>query len=159
MKIVIADSSTLIALLDTNNFALLFKLFEEIIITPQVYEEITYNSSCKEIVEKYLSLNRLLIKSIKNKDMYEILKKRLDSGEAASIALAKTMQTPLIIDEKKGRKVAKSLGIDIIGFVGIILKLIQKSIISKKEALKIVEDVEKNSFRLSNELKELIYSF
>ena len=41
MKIVIADSSTLIALLDTDNFSLLFELFEKIIITDAVYSEIT----------------------------------------------------------------------------------------------------------------------
>jgi len=37
MKIIIADSSTLITLLDTGNFSLLFELFEEIIISDEVY--------------------------------------------------------------------------------------------------------------------------
>ena len=159
MKIIIADSSTLIALLDTGNFSLLFKLFEELIITAEVYEEITYNNLHKQTIEDYLSLNRLKLQTIKHNDMYEMLTKRLDAGESASIVLAKELQLPLIIDEKKGRKVANSLGINIIGLVGIILKLLQKNIISKKRALDIVKDLEKNNFRLSNELKNLIYSF
>jgi len=133
MKIIIADSSTLIALLDTGNFSLLFKLFEELIITVEVYEEITYNNLHKQTIEDYLSLNRLKLQTIKHNDMYEMLTKRLDAGESASIVLAKELKLPLIIDEKKGRKVANSLGINIIGLVGIILKLLQKNIISKKE--------------------------
>jgi len=159
MKIIIADSSTLIALLDTGNFSLLFKLFEELIITVEVYEEITYNNLHKQTIEDYLSLNRLKLQTIKHNDMYEMLTKRLDAGESASIVLAKELKLPLIIDEKKGRKVANSLGINIIGLVGIILKLLQKNIISKKRALDIVKDLEKNNFRLSYELKNLIYSF
>jgi predicted nucleic acid-binding protein len=123
MKIIIADSSTLITLLDTNNFSLLFELFEEIIITNEVYEEITYNLYHKEKINTYLSLDKIKLIAIEHGDMYEMLRKRLDAEESESIALAKKLQLPLIIDERKGRKIAQSLGINIIGFVGIILKL------------------------------------
>ena len=159
MKIIIADSSTLITLLDTNNFSLLFELFEEIIITDEVYDEITYNLYHKEKIDNYLSLRKLTLIAIEHGDMYEMLRKRLDVGESESIALAKKLQLPLIIDERKGRKVAQSLGIDIIGFVGIILKLLEKEIISKNRAVEIVEQVEENNFRLSDGLKRLIYNF
>jgi predicted nucleic acid-binding protein len=159
MKIIIADSSTLITLLDINNFSLLFELFEEIIITDEVYNEITYNIYHKKRIDDYLSLKKMTLKSIEHNDMYEMLRKRLDSGESESITLAKKLQLPLIIDEKKGRKVAQSLGIKIIGFVGIILKLLEKEIIPKSRALEIVQEVEENNFRLSEGLKELIYSF
>ncbi len=159
MKIIVADNSTLIALLDTNNFSLLFKLFEEIIIAKQIYDEIIYNQVHRDTIEHYIFLDKIKLQNIEEKEMYELLLKRLDAGESASIVLAKTLQLPLIIDEKKGRSIAKSLGIPIIGLVGLILKLIQKKIISKKEALEIVNNIEKNNFRLSKELKNLIYSF
>ncbi len=91
--------------------------------------------------------------------MYEMLRKRLDKGESEFIALAKKLALPLIIDERKGRKIAQSLGVDIIGFVGIALKLLEKEIISKSKAIKIVKQVEENDFRLSDGLKALIYDF
>jgi predicted nucleic acid-binding protein len=91
--------------------------------------------------------------------MYEMLRKRLDAGESESIALAKKLQLPLIIDERKGRKIAKSMGVTIIGFVGIVLKLLEKKIITKSRAIKIVHQVEENDFRLSGGLKGLIYDF
>jgi predicted nucleic acid-binding protein len=159
MKIIIADSSTLITLLDTNNASLLFELFEEIIITDEVYEEITYNLYHKDRVDSYLLSNQFKLIAIEHNEMYEMLRKRLDAGESESIALAKKLQLPLIIDERKGRKIAKSMGVTIIGFVGIVLKLLEKKIITKSRAIKIVHQVEENDFRLSGGLKGLIYDF
>jgi len=132
---------------------------KRLLLSDEVYNEITYNIYHKKRIDDYLSLKKMTLKSIEHNDMYEMLRKRLDSGESESIALAKKLQLPLIIDEKKGRKVAQSLGIKIIGFVGIILKLLEKEIIPKSRALEIVQEVEENNFRLSEGLKELIYSF
>ena len=159
MKIIIADSSTLITLLDTNNFSLLFELFEEIIISGAVYSEITQKVYHKEKIDSYVLLKRLKLSSVKHNEMYEMLIKRLDKRESESIALAKKLKLPLIIDERKGRKIAKSLEINFIGFVGIILKLLEKEILSKNRAIKVVEQVEENDFRLSSDLKNLIYNF
>jgi len=159
MKIVIADSSTLIVLLDTDNFSILFELFEGLIITKEVYDEVVYNNAHKDSIDKFVSLGKITIYSIEHGYMFDMLRKRLDIGESSSIELAKKMELPLIIDEKKGRKVALSLGIDIIGFVGIILKLLQKKSITKTKALEIIEDAEKNYFRLSKELKNMIKDY
>ena len=62
-----------------------------------------------------------------------------------------------MIDEKKGRAIAKSLGIGIVGLVGIILKLMDIEAVTKDRAIEIVKDVEGNNFRLSNKLKKLIF--
>jgi len=159
MKIIIADSSTLITLLDTKNFALLFKLFEEIIISQEVYHEITYQHHYQEQLTPYLDSKQLQLQSAEQKEMYEMLIKRLDKGESESIVLAKSLNLPLIIDERKGRKIAKELHIPIIGLIGILLKLIEKNIVTKDEAIKIVHEVEANDFRLSKHLKELIYLY
>jgi predicted nucleic acid-binding protein len=91
--------------------------------------------------------------------MYEMLIKRLDRGEAESITLAKSRNLPLIIDEKKGRSIAKSLHIPIIGLIGIILKLMEKKFIEKQQAIEIIQDIERNHFRLSDELKQLVFDF
>jgi len=159
MKIIIADSSTLITLLDTNNFDLLFELFKEIIITDEVYAEITYQFYHKEKIDQYIIKNRLQLQSVEHKEMYEMLTKRVDKGEAESITLAKKLELPLIIDERKGRNIANSLGVPIIGLIGILLKLLEKNIITKERAIKVIEEVEENDFRLSNGLKDLIYKY
>ncbi len=157
MNIIIADSSTLIALLDTDNFPLLFELFETMIISDEVYSEITQKFSHQGKIDPLIISRRLQRVSVEHDERYEMLRKRLDKGESESIALAKKHALPLIIDERKGRKIAQSLGIDIIGFVGIVLKLMDKEIISKQKAVQIVEQIEANNFRLSDGLKALIY--
>ena len=159
MKQVVADSSTLITLLDTDNFNLLFKLFDEIIITNEVYKEITNKSKHKLTVDTYIKHAQIFSQSITYDDFYEMLIKRLDRGESESIVLAKKIKLPLLIDEKKGRSVAKSLGIGIVGLIGIILKLIDSKKITKSRAIEIINEVETNKFRLSDNLKTLIYEF
>ncbi|NEW60720.1 hypothetical protein GSY74_05440 [Sulfurovum sp. bin170] len=159
MKIVIADSSTLITLLDTENFSFLFKLFDEMIITDEVYNEITYKFNHKQKIDYYLCSKKLQLQSIEHDELYEMLIKRLDAGESESIALAKKLELPLIIDERKGRSMAKSIGVPIIGLVGIILQLLKSDIILKEKAIEIIEDIEANDFRLSQGLKDLIYNY
>ena len=159
MKQVVADSSTLITLLDTNNFNLLFKLFDKIIITHEVYKEITSKSQHQLTIDTYIKNSQIFCHTITDDDFYEILIKRLDKGESESIILAKTTQLPLVIDEKKGRSVAKSLGIGIVGLIGILLKLIDSKQITKNMAIEVINEVEANNFRLSGELKALVYQF
>jgi predicted nucleic acid-binding protein len=159
MKQVVADSSTLLTLLDTDNFKLLFKLFDQIIITNEVYKEITHKSQHKLTINACIKNGQILCKSITYDNFYQILIKRLDRGESESIVLAKEIKLPLVIDEKKGRSVAKSLGIGIVGLIGIILKLIDSKKITKSRAIEIINEVEANKFRLSDDLKTLVYEF
>lgn len=157
MRIIVADSSTLITLLDTHNFNLLFELFDEIIIADEVYREITHRDSHQLMIDHYIKHSQMLCQSIEHDEFYEMLIKRLDPGESESIVLAKRNNLPLMIDEKKGRAVAKALGIGIVGLVGIILKLMDIKVVSKDRAIEIIDEIEVNNFRLSNDLKKLIY--
>ncbi len=155
--IIIADSSTLIALLDAGRISLLFDLFGTVVITPEVYREITVREIHKETITRWIVSGKLSLKTVAHDERYTMLTKRLDPGESESIALARQDGLPLIIDEKKGRSVARSLGIPIIGLVGIFLKLIDKGILSRAEAIVVVEEIEANGFRMSKALKGLIY--
>ena len=157
MRIIVADSSTLITLLYTHNFDLLFELFDEIIIAEAVYKEITCWNSFQSTIDDYIEQSKIFCQSIEYDEFYEILIKRLDRGESESIVLAKVKSLPLLIDEIKGRAVAKSLGIGIVGLVGVILKLMDIEAVTKDRAIEIIEEVEGNNFRLSNELKKLIF--
>jgi predicted nucleic acid-binding protein len=159
MKLIVADSSTLITLLETDNFKLLFKLFDEIIITNEVYREITHKNQHQLTIDACIEDAKMSCQSVEPDEFYEILIKRLDKGESESISLAKRSKLPLIIDEKKGRAIAKSLGIGIVGLVGIILKLIDSKEITKDQGIEIISEVEANNFRLSNSLKALVYDF
>jgi len=55
MKVIVADSSTLITLLDTHNFDLLFGLFGQLIITREVYKEITFSGDHQVIIDEHIT--------------------------------------------------------------------------------------------------------
>ena len=48
--------------------------------------------------------------------------------------LAEKLKLPLIIDERKGRKIAKKIGIKIIGTLGVLLKAYKLSLIEDLNA-------------------------
>ena len=159
MRVIVADSSTLITLLDTHHFNLLFKLFDKMIIADAVYREITHQNQHQLVIDRYIQLDQISLLPLEYDEFYEMLIKRLDPGESESIVLAKRNSLPLMIDEKKGRAIAKSLGIGIVGLIGVILKLLDVDAITKSKAIEIIEAADANNFRLPDELKPLIYEY
>lgn len=118
-KIIISDTSCLIALSKIEKLELLRDLYHEIIITNDVYQEFD------DLIPNWIT-----IAEVKNKRKQEIIEERLDKGESSSIALALELRNAtLIIDEIKGRKIAQSLNIDIIGTIGIILLAHKKGLV------------------------------
>lgn len=92
---------------------------------------------------------------LKDLKKQEELEKRLDQGEASSIALALELEySTLIIDEIKGRRIAKALQINIIGTVGIILLANKRGLISNP--LDLILLLVNNGFRLSDKLLKMI---
>ncbi|MEO8209846.1 MAG: DUF3368 domain-containing protein [bacterium] len=83
----------------------------------------------------------------------------MDKGEASSIALSLEQKdrTLLIIDERKGRKVAKDLGINILGTIGIILKAKENGKINSLK--EIIKKLESSQFRMSKQLKDELLKF
>ena len=156
MKVVISDSSTLIALLNIDKLYLIFELFKSIIITKAVYQEVTEQLKIDNEINTLISQNKIEVKNSSHNELFTIIIKELDLGESESIALAKELNCLLIIDEKKGRSIAQSLGIDIVGLIGILLKLIKLKKLTKDEALEIIDSLQKKDFRVSEKLVELI---
>src|SRR5258708_963821 len=140
-QIVIADASCLITLDNINETNLLPKLYKQIYVTPEVADEV--GESLPEWVNQRSSSNHSLI---------DQLSADLEIGEATSIALALELSDCiLIIDEKKGRRIAKQLGIDITGTFGIVMKGIEAGLIHAPNT--IVERLERTGFRISDTLK------
>lgn len=107
MKIIVSDSGPLIILTKIGRIELLKNFFSNVLVTPIVFEEITQkNDAAKKLLEHS---DFIKVTDITNSKDYNTLLNLLDAGEASSIALAKEQNTILLIDVKKGRKVAKSM--------------------------------------------------
>ena len=71
------------------------------------------------------------MRTVKNLNKQNELSKLVDIGEAISIALALGIpQATLVIDERKGRKIAKELNLKIIGTLKVLLKAKENGVIS-----------------------------
>jgi uncharacterized protein len=119
-EIIIADSSSIIILHETALLHLLPSLYSRITITKQVEKEIQI------AIPEWMK-----VEEPSNKKLVNDLLRKLDEGEASSIALAvEHKNSLLIIDEKDGRKIAASFNIQIIGTLGILLQAKRKNLIS-----------------------------
>jgi predicted nucleic acid-binding protein len=142
--VVIADASSLIALQNIGEIEALAKLFSKINITREVADE--YGLELPSWIHIQQASGRSLLRP-------EI--SRLDRGEASSIALALDADNPLlVIDEKKGRRVAEQLDIEIIGIVGVLIKARIAGFIEAPETL--LARLESVDFRLNAVLRTML---
>ncbi|PHI19771.1 hypothetical protein CEQ90_11125 [Lewinellaceae bacterium SD302] len=141
---IVSDASPIIALNDIGHLEILYDLYGEILITDVVAKEVELTTpEWITITDEY------------DNNLYKSYLKSLDPGEASSIAysLGKSELT-LIIDERKGRKIAKDSGIKIIGLLGVIVVAQREGKIERGEA--IIDRLVKNGFRVSDKILDLV---
>ncbi len=142
---IVSDSSSLIILSEMERWDLLQNIFDDIIIPGAVYQEVTAKRDIK--LPKFI-----LVKSPEDNGLISTFKMLLDKGESEAIALAIELESDLIIDEKKGRRIAIGQGINVIGLLGIIYLNVKKGFLSENEAHEILDEVVERGFRISNRL-------
>lgn len=148
---IVSDSTTLIVLLDLKRTELLSNLFSQIIMPSAVYEEISVKY--KQVLPSFMQT-----REVKHSETLETFKQLLDDGESEAIALALHLNMPLIIDEKKGRKIALREGLEIIGLLGIVYLNIKKDYLSKEEAKDFLDDALSHGYRISTVLVEQMFA-
>lgn len=154
MKLIISDSTTVITLLNIGRVDVLKNIFSLVYIPQKVYEEV--------VIEEKIVLDKefFVVKKINDKNLYTLLSKSLDAGECEAIVLAKEMELSLIIDEKKGRKIASNLGVNIFGFIGLLVLNYKKEMLTKEDTLDVFYKAKEQGFRvgmrLENEFLALI---
>ncbi len=149
-RIVIADTSCLIALTNIEAINILKELYQEIYITEEILNEFG------DTLPKWIKIEK-----VKNEKYKQLLDQILDSGEASAIALALDLENVLLIlDDLKGRKEAEKLGFNITGTLGVLFKSKQLGIIDelkpyieklKNVGFRVSENIEKEILKRSNE--------
>ncbi|HLO46728.1 MAG TPA: DUF3368 domain-containing protein [Leadbetterella sp.] len=139
-NIVISDTSCLILFQKINHLEILLKVYQTVITTPQIAAE--FNETLPSWIK---------IVSVKDQKYLDFLSTQVDIGEASAIALAKELDDPLVIlDEQKGRKLAKKLGLKVTGSLGVIHKAKELGVIA---AIKpILDKIAETNFRISDKI-------
>lgn len=123
--LVISNTSPLLNLAIINHLFLLQDQFREIIIPEQVKKELRVNENLpgSQLLKDALDQRWIKVQSVENEALIQLLERELDQGEAEAIALAIQLKSDwLLLDEKEGRRIARTLGLKITGILGIILR-------------------------------------
>lgn len=132
---VICNTGPLIALATINQLHILQALFPTITVSQIVHEEILAGGSTAKGGANYTTTNWITVTD--SSDYDPLLRTLLDAGEASVITLAREESADLLlIDELKGRKIARTVyGLNVIGTVGILVQAKQASIIANIKPL------------------------
>ncbi len=151
--IVISDTSVITNLIQLDELKLLHQLFGDIIIPSSVFEEL---EKLPEQAEYVRQVEWVEIQKVSDQELFEKLLETLDPGESESIVLALELKADLLlIDEKKGRKVATEYGINITGLLGILIEAKESGFIKKVKPIldQLIYEV---GFRISPKLYQEI---
>lgn len=144
--IAVSNTSPLILLDKINHLWILGSLFKEVVISPSVNKE--WLRPTGYVMPEWMIVSPLLEKA---KSIAKKLYKELDKGEAEAIALFKTIKADwLLIDDLKGRRYAKSLGLPVVGTAGLLITAKQKGFVP--EVKSIFDALKKHRYYLSDDI-------
>ena len=149
MKVVV-NSTPLIALSLVDKLSLLKEIFSEVIVPKSVFEEVAVLGKGRPGSEEVKAAMWLTLSEPQDRGPLPPSLLGLDAGEMDVILLAKEVGADyVIIDERLGRRVAKSLGLKVKGTLGILLAAYQSGLIAREEAEKVVEELANSFIRVS----------
>jgi len=155
--IAVSNTSPLILLDKIGHLPILGKLFQKVIISSAVDAEWLRPGGYR--APEWLSVKSL---SPEANDISKELIQKIDKGEAEAIALFSTMKVDfLLLDDLKGRQIAKAKGFPVVGTLGILVSAKQKGFINslsttlealQRQRFYISEEVLKKALSLVNEM-------
>ena len=159
MMIVVSDTTPIISLLKINRLELLKTLFGRVIMPEAVYEELTSNVFFSSEAEAVNGSVFLEMKQVSDKRAVKIFRNvvGIDKGESEAIALAEELGADLIlIDERRGRRVAEQMGIALTGTIGVLLRAFDEKLLSGSEVQACVDGLVRHDIRLNDSLLEIV---
>jgi predicted nucleic acid-binding protein len=131
--ILVADASALIALAACNSLALLDAIFGKVIVPETVYLEVT--QADKPQSDRLRSYLQGKVRAV-DMQRYVLLDAFADIGETAAMLLYKEAEADyLLIDDRRGRKVAKINQIKTIGSLGVLLQAKRMGLVPRVKPL------------------------
>ena len=154
-KIVIVNSTPIIALASIDKINLLKELYGKIYIPEAVLVEIIIKPGSKAQVSIEDSKDWVIAKPIQNIEAKKFFKVQLHDGEVEVMILGRELGADtLIIDDYIAREYAKYLGFKVTGTLGVILKSKEKGVIDCVKPL--VDGLIANGIYIEDKLYENI---
>lgn len=164
------DTSSIILFLDRipeYEFIIGFSENGEVMIITSVVEEEYYKKTISSFDNPNYNLNQLLNDEIILKENYPInslIQNRyfnLGKGEQSIISLAlkyheQNKEYFCVLDDKDARKIAKKLGLNVKGSIGLLLLLKEKGLL--ENPIEVADKIRQSNFRISEKILEELYA-
>ncbi len=150
--IVVSDTSPILSLAAIGHLGLLHQLYGEVCIPQAVYHEIAVVGARQPGSVEFEASDWIRTLQVYDRALVFSLGLEIDAGEAEAVALAVQLSAGLLLmDERRGRKVASRQGLRCIGVLGVLVEAKHAGLISAVKP--IVDDlITKSGFWISREL-------
>jgi len=136
IKIAVTDACIFIDLYDLGLVASFFNIEIEIHTTSSVYFELYPEQ--QQVLKAYQSVDRLIVHNLQEQDFIEIYSekypKSLSETDKSVLHIANKINACVLSSDKTLRNCAKNKGIEYHGMIWIFDKLLETSVLTKKEA-------------------------
>jgi predicted nucleic acid-binding protein len=128
-----------IALGKLGQIGLLLKLYKQILIPREVYNEVVVNgikigASDAAAIKRIVDKGRILVEDVILSEEDRQTLNMIDAGEAEVIALSKQKTaTWVLIDNEHARRIARLRGLPLKGTIGILVEGFRKGFLSQEE--------------------------
>ncbi len=144
---VVSDADVIIHLSKLDKLSLLQSLYTEVAIPKHVKSEILINET-PELQRAFNSFLRV-VETSKDKAEDIVKKHNIHVGEAHVKVLGEELKAKLFLsNERRVRKAAKGERFIVSGTIGIILKAVKVGLITKSEAISLMEKMKAQDFRI-----------
>ena len=153
--IVVSDTTPLISLMKASKLDVLQQLFGEVLIPTAVFDELTSNESFQEEAQQIRNCSFIRVVSVSETKAVDVLRRStgLDLGESEAIVFADDNNANvLLMDEAKGRQVAKAMGLFIMGTVGVLLAAFDEKILSAEDVKDALQRLRQANRKISDSL-------
>jgi uncharacterized protein len=119
--IVVSDTSPILNLARIGRLELLPLLYKQVLIPSAVYRELTESGRDLPAAIDFAGESWLIVATATDQNRVQELREKLDPGEAEAIVLAIEHRAGLLlVDERRGRRMAVGAGLKVTGLMGIV---------------------------------------
>ncbi|ELR97534.1 DUF3368 domain-containing protein [Gloeocapsa sp. PCC 73106] len=152
--LVVSNTSPILNLAIVDQLSLLRQQFGRIQIPSAVLDELKMDEERpgSQRIRIAITQGWIQVQSVSDVSLIRLLRQTLDKGESEAIALALEIQAQwTILDEHDGRKIAKSLGLQVTGILGILIRAKQTGELSSLETI-MDQLIKEAGFRIASDL-------
>ncbi|MBM4464914.1 MAG: DUF3368 domain-containing protein [Chloroflexi bacterium] len=156
-EVVVANSGPLIGLASIGEFRLLKDVFGEIVIPSAVYNEVVIQGRDQPGAKETREADWIKVVEVQEHLAVDLLRNELDQGESEALVLAKELGAArILIDERLARRKARSVGLTVIGTLGVLLMAKEAGLIPAVRPF--LDHLSATPFRMSGNLyRKVLY--